>query len=381
MVGELVIAQAILAEDRALVGGGNPELLRKTSQIGKIIRNLHDVSLSTRMIPLQATFRKLTRLVRDLASKSGKRVSFVTEGEDTEIDRNMVDALGDPLVHMIRNSIDHGIEPVADRALANKSSSGLIRLRAYHAGGNVIVEISDDGRGLDRDRILNKAISRGVVSSAVGMTDEDIFMLVFSPGLSTAEQVTELSGRGVGMDVVKRAVEQLGGKIGISSTPGEGTTFRIALPLTLAITDGMIVRVGEERYILPTADILTSFRPQKADLTAIFGKGELVMHQGRELPVIRLHEFFGIDGAKTDATKELIVVAGRDDDLIALLIDELAHKQQVVSKPLGDTFRNVPGVSGGAILGDGRVGLILDVAQIAAHSLVKGSSRVAALAA
>jgi two-component system chemotaxis sensor kinase CheA len=377
MVGELVIAQAMVSEDPVITLGTKPDLMRKVSHMGKIVRDLHDISMSTRMVPLQATFKKLARLVRDLTTKSGKSVSFVTEGEDTEIDRNMVDRVGDPLIHMIRNAMDHGLEMPEDRIAAGKSATGTVSLSAYNAGGNVIVEISDDGRGLDRDRILSKAIERGVVQPGANLSDEEIYMLIFAAGLSTAEKITDVSGRGVGMDVVKRGIDSLGGQIHISSKPGQGTTFRIQLALTLAITDGMILKIGEERYILPTCDIQTSFQPKKGDVATVMGSGELVRHHDRELTLVRLHDFFDVPNAKTDPTKALVVVVGRAGGETALLIDELVCQQQVVSKSLGAAFRSVPGVSGGAILGDGKVGLILDVDQIATHAIVKNAARSA----
>ncbi len=366
MVGELVIAHSMVAQDQVVVQVGNNELLKKVTHAGKIIRELQDLSMSMRMIPLKPTFQKMARLVRDLARKSGKIVNFVTEGEDTEIDRNMVDVINDPLVHMIRNACDHGIEHPEIREQNGKPKAGTVTLSAYHAGGNVVVELRDDGQGLDRDKIVEKAIARGLIESDKGMADSDIFGLIFEPGFSTADKVTDVSGRGVGMDVVKRAIESLRGRVDISSQKGQGTTFYIRLPLTMAVTDGMLVKVGSERFIIPTLNIHMSFRPDRDSLTTVAGRGELVMLRGELMPIIRLHRLFGIEDAIEDPANGLLVVVDDGDRRCALLIDELLGQQQVVAKPLGDGIGKVQGVSGGAILGDGCVGLILDPNGIAA---------------
>lgn len=283
-----------------------------------------------------------------------------TEGEDTELDRTMADALGDPLIHMVRNAVDHGIESPEDRVKRGKDATGKVRLRAFHAGGNVVVQLTDDGGGLDKNRIIEKAISKGMITSSLGMTDGEIFALIFEPGFSTRDQVTDVSGRGVGMDVVKRAVDAIKGRIEITSEPGKGTVFSIYLPLTLAITDGMLVRVGEERFILPTVDIQLSVRPESKALSTLSNKGELLSLRGDLIPIHRLHRLFHIKNATEDPTRGLLVVVGEGDGRCALLVDELLGQQQVVAKTLGDGIGKVEGVSGGAILGDGRVGLILD---------------------
>lgn len=366
MVGELVIAQSMVAQDSTVMSGGHHDLLKKVGHTGKIVRELQDLSMSMRMIPFKGAFQKMARLSRDVAHKNGKLVEFITEGEDTEIDRNMVDVLNDPLVHMVRNAVDHGIEPPDVRREAGKPPTGVLRLAAYHAGGNVVVELSDDGRGLNREKILKKAITTGIVDSDKGMSDHELFNLIFRPGFSTVEQVTDVSGRGVGMDVVKRGIEALRGRVEIASQPGRGSTFTILLPLTMAITDGMLVRVGQQRFIIPTVNIHLSFQPVAGALSTIAGRGEMVMLRDELMPVFRLHRLFGIDNAIEDATRGLLVVMGDGDRRCALLVDELLGQQQVVAKSLGGGVGNVPGVSGGAILGDGRVGLIIDAPGVTA---------------
>lgn len=364
LVGELVVAESMVAQDPTLAAGTNHELVKKIGQVGKIVRELQDLSMAMRMVPLKGTFQKITRLVRDVARKSGKQVNLVTEGDDTELDRNMVNVIGDPLVHMVRNAIDHGLELPVEREAAGKPAAGTVRLSAYQAGGGVVVELQDDGRGLDRARIVAKAIDKGLIESDSGMPDEAVFQLIFAPGFSTADQVTDLSGRGVGMDVVRRNIESLRGRVEIRSTPGEGTTFSMHLPLTLAITDGMLVRVGQERYIISTLSIRTSFRPDVSMLSTVAGRGEMVLLHGEVIPVVRLHEIFGIPGATRNLVEGLLVVVGEGRHRYALMVDELLGQQQFVAKPLGEGITTVQGVAGGAILGDGRVGLILDQGEL-----------------
>jgi len=364
MVGELVIAESMISQDAVIKQGGHLELNRKISHADKIVRELQDLSMAMRMVPLKGPFQKVARLVRDLGSRSGKRVEFVAEGEDTEIDRNMVDFLGDPLVHMVRNSVDHGIEPPDERRALGKPEHGTVRLSAYHASGNVVVELSDDGRGLNRDKIVRKAIQQGLIASAEGLSDKDVYDLIFAPGFSTADKITDVSGRGVGMDVVRRNIEALRGRVEIQSRAGQGTTFLVRLPLTLAITDGMLVRVGTERYIVPTINIHLSFRPARSALSTVAGKGEMVILRDEIMPLVRLHRVFGVSGAVEDPTEALLMVVGDGSQRTALLVDELLGQQQVVAKSLGNGLGRVNAISGGAILGDGRVGLILDVNEL-----------------
>jgi two-component system chemotaxis sensor kinase CheA len=366
MVGELVIAQSMVSQDETVVLGGHHELSKKVVHLGKIVRELQYLSMSMRMVPLKPTFQKAARMVRDLAQKFGKQINFVAEGEDTEIDRNMVDLINDPLVHMIRNAVDHGIEPPDEREKAGKPREGLIRLSAYHASGNVVVELSDDGRGLDKEKIVRKAIEKGLITSDKGMSDSDIYNLIFAPGFSTADTVTEVSGRGVGMDVVKKNIEALRGRIDISSELGKGSTFIIRLPLTMAVTDGMLVQVGSERFIIPTVNIRLSFRPEPEWLSTVVGQGEMVMLRGELMPIFRLHKLFNIEGAQEDPTKALLVVVDDGEKHCALLVDEIIGQQHVVAKSLGESLGKIQGLSGGAILGDGCVGLILDTAEIVA---------------
>lgn len=378
LVGELVIAQSIIGGDDTIRSGANHELLKKVTHAGKIVRDLQDLSMSMRMVPLRTTFQKLTRVVRDVAVKAGKQVEFVTEGEDTELDRNMVDVVGDPLVHMVRNSVDHGIEPPADRAASGKDAVGRVVLRAYNQGGFVVVELRDDGRGLDRDRILAKAIANGLATPDTKYTDEQVFQFIFAPGFSTAAQVTDISGRGVGMDVVRRNIESVRGRVEIQSTLGTGTTFLIRLPLTLAVTDGMLVRVGSERYIVPITNIHMTFRPERGMLQTVGGRGEVVMLRGEVMPILRVHEVMGVTDAVTDPCDALLMVVADGDRRTALLVDELLGQQQVVAKALGEQLGTLPGIAGGAILGDGRVGIILDVAEMVAHARASGDFAAAA---
>jgi two-component system chemotaxis sensor kinase CheA len=360
MVGELVIAQSMVASDPIVRAGQQQDLLRKVTHAGKIVRELQGLSMSMRMVPLKATFQKMTRLVRDLAHKGGKQVDFVTSGEETEIDRNMVDVIGDPLVHMIRNALDHGVERPEERQERGKSPTGTVRLCAFHAGGNVVVEMDDDGKGLDRDKIVRKAVDKGLIDSDKNLTDAEAYNLIFEPGFSTAEKITEVSGRGVGMDVVKRAITALRGRIDIQSKLNQGTTFTVRLPLTLAITDGMLVRVGEQRYIIPTVSIQMSFRPEPGAVSKVAGRGEMVMLRGKLIPIIRMHQLFCLSGVVEDPYQALLVVIDDGARHSAVMVDDLLGQQQVVAKSLGEGVGKVAGVSGGAILGDGRVGLIID---------------------
>jgi two-component system chemotaxis sensor kinase CheA len=380
MVGELVIAQSMVAQDESLRAGGRHEMIKKVSHAGKIIRELQDLSMSLRMVPLKAAFQKAARVVRDTARKIGKTVVFESDGEDVELDRNMVDLIADPLVHMVRNSVDHGIERPEARREAGKSETGRIRLEAFHSGGNVVVRLSDDGHGLDRARILKKALEKGLIRSDVGLTDVEVFNLIFEPGFSTSEKITDVSGRGVGMDVVRRAVESLKGRIDIESVTGKGSSFSLHLPLTLAITDGMLVRVGDQRYLIPTVNMHQSFRPTADMIATIGGKGELVMLRGEPLPLFRLHRLFHVAGARTNPTDALVVVVGGPEGRAAILVDELLEQRQVVAKSLGEGLPKIQGISGGAVLGDGTVGLILDPAGVLALAAAEKTEPRAALA-
>jgi two-component system chemotaxis sensor kinase CheA len=360
MVGELVIMQSMVQQDIKNQLNPDKNLIRDIAQFIRITSCLQKTSTSLRMVPIKQTFQRMSRLVRDLAKSSGKNITVDMVGEDTEIDRNMVDEIYNPLVHMIRNSVDHGLEMPDERIKQGKDESGLIRLKAYHRGGNVVIEIGDDGKGLDKGKILNKALKSGVIANGEGLSAQDIYRMIFLPGLSTAEKVTDVSGRGVGMDVVRGAVEKLRGKIEIESTYGKGTTFAASFPLTLAIIDGMIVRVGPELYILPTTAIRQVLRPPKKSYNNVIGKGEIINVMGRLLPLLRLHSLFDIPPAHENPWEAIIVVIEGEKSSKCLLVDEIIGKTEVVIKSLGTGVGKIKGVSGGAILGDGRIGLILD---------------------
>ena len=361
MVGELVIAHSVVAQDQNIPK--DSELQKKVNHATKIIRELQDTSLTLRMVPLRATFHKMNRLVRDLSRKAGKPVKFITSGEDTEIDRNMVDVINEPLIHMLRNSLDHGIETAEERGKTDKSQVANLHLRALQEGGKVVIQIQDDGRGIDKDRILAKAIDKGLVDPDKKMTEGEIYSLLFLPGFSSAEKVTDLSGRGVGMDVVRRAIEALQGKVEVTSELGKGTTMTIELPFTLAITDGMLIRVGDERFIIPTINIDMTFRAEDDDLFTMLGESEQVTFRGDSVPVIRLNRLFEIENAKKDIKDGTLLIIKNNNTRYALLVDEVIGQQQLVGKSIS-MIATTSHVSGGAILGDGKVGLILDTAAL-----------------
>jgi two-component system chemotaxis sensor kinase CheA len=362
LVGEMVIAQSLVGQNLSQLAGLDPQLVRNTAQLSRITKELQRVSMALRMVPIRGVFQKMARVVRDLGAKQQKKVQFQTSGEDTELDRGVVEELNDPLLHMIRNSMDHGIEPAERRVAAGKPAVGTLHLRAYHQGGNIVVEIEDDGAGLNRERILQKAIERGLTTAGANHTDEEIFGFIFGAGFSTAEKITDLSGRGVGLDVVHRNIERLRGRVDISSRAGQGTVFKITLPLTLAIIDGLIVKVGEERYIIPTLSVRESFRSQPDMISRVQGRVEVVNVRGRLIPLLRLYELFGVRPKSTDPTDGIIVVAQSGTSVRCLLVDGLLHKQEVVIKNLNDMMiHKNRALAGAAILGDGQVGLILDV--------------------
>ncbi|MBW2066958.1 MAG: chemotaxis protein CheA, partial [Deltaproteobacteria bacterium] len=328
-------------------------------------------AMSLRMVPIRNTFEKMLRLVRDLARKAGKEVRLVMSGEDTEIDRNMVEEIYEPIVHMIRNSVDHGLEPPEERERAGKPRQGTISLKAYHKGGDIVIEIQDDGRGLDDEKILSKALNMGLIKEEDKLSEAEIHNLIFHPGFSTAERITDISGRGVGMDVVKaKIVERLRGRVDVHSVKGKGTTIFIRLPLTLAIMDGMIIKVAGERYIIPVLNIQESFRPQETECYTVRGKREVISVRESMIPLIRLDRLFGLNGRGALGRMEkppwerLVVVLENQGRRICVLIDELLGQEEVVIKSLGGLIRKVKGIAGGAIMGDGRVGLILDVTAI-----------------
>ncbi len=359
--GELVIAHSMLKENKSLNQIKDQGLVQNLGRLTRIIVDIQKISMSMRMVPIKNTFQKMIRLVRDLSKNTQKNVILKMAGEDTEIDRNVVEALYEPMVHMIRNSVDHGIEAPDIRAAANKNRQGVIFLKASHRAGNIEIEIKDDGYGLNKQLIIDKAVSKNLITKEAKLTDGEVFNLIFHPGFSTASKVTDVSGRGVGMDVVKKAIENLRGHLEIFSKHGRGSTFKISLPLTLAIIEGMLVRVGEQRYVLPTNSILKSFKLEKKDYTTIENKHEMVMVMGDLIPLIRINKVFNICEKTKDQFDGVTVVVINKNKKKALLIDELLGKDEFVIKSLGETFKGVKGVAGGAILGDGRVGLIIDM--------------------
>ncbi len=364
LAGELVIAQAMLRQHPYLMAAGDQRLAHTLGQLNQITSSLQTMAMTLRMVPIRSTFQKMVRLVRDLARSSGKQVHLRMEGEETEIDRNVVDALYEPMVHMIRNSVDHGLELPQEREDAGKGAQGTIRLKAYHRGGNIVVEISDDGRGLDKARILEKARANGLITDDKKLSEDEIHQLIFHPGFSTAREISDISGRGVGMDVVKKSIEKLRGRIDIQTCAGKGSTFVISLPLTLAIIEGMVVRVGDERYVLPALSIIEAFRPTREQYSTVEGKGEMILSRGRLVPLIRLGKIFDCRSDIETPWDALVVIVEYDGKRMGLLLDELLGKEEVVIKSMGEMLKEVDGIAGGAIMGDGQVGLILDMAGI-----------------
>jgi two-component system chemotaxis sensor kinase CheA len=364
MVGELVIAESLVFQNPLVQASNDQKLFKDFSQLHRITSELQKTAMSMRMVAIKQTFQKMVRLVRDLARKAGKEVDLHMSGEETEIDRRMVDEISDPMIHMIRNAVDHGLEAPEEREAAGKDLKGNIYLRAYHQGGHLLIEIRDDGRGLNREKIYRNALKKGIIRPNESLNEKEIYNLIFLPGFSTADQVTDISGRGVGMDVVKKFIDKVRGSVEIDSTPGEGTLFTIKLPLTLAIIDGILVQVGKERYILPTVTVKESFQPKEDQFYTVAKKGEVVSIRGKVFPLIRLYHILNVPAEKTKPHQGIIVVVEYENEEVCLLIDELVGKQEVVIKSLGSQFIETKGFSGGAILGDGRVGLILDIKGI-----------------
>lgn len=364
LVGELVITQAMIEQRTvALDPMSHEHLLSSVSQLTRNMRDLQEAVMSIRMMPMDYVFSRFPRMVRDLASKLGKRVEFVTHGAATELDKSLIERIVDPLTHLVRNSIDHGIELPEMRMAKGKAAYGTLLLSAAHQGGNILIEVTDDGGGLNRDRILNKARQQGMnVDDAV--SDSEVWQLIFAPGFSTAEWVTEVSGRGVGMDVVKSNIVAMGGAVDIRTSIGLGTTISISLPLTLAILDGMSIRIGQEIYILPLGYVVESLQPATEDIKKISGHGGVLKVRGEYLPLIPLHQLFNIEPTFTDPSQGLVVIVESDGKRAALFIDDLIGQQQIVVKNLESNYRKVAGISGATILGDGGVSLIIDVAAL-----------------
>ncbi|HTB15903.1 MAG TPA: chemotaxis protein CheA [Bryobacteraceae bacterium] len=361
MVGELVIAQSLITHNPEIGGLENGPLQRNLQQLGRITAEVQRVAMSMRMTPVSTLFGRMNRLVRDLTRKNGKKVRLELSGEETELDKTVIEQLADPMMHMVRNSLDHGLEGPEERIANGKSPEGTLTLAASHQAGHILIEITDDGRGLNTEKILKKARERGLVPEVHNLSENEIFFLIFEPGFSTAEVVTDVSGRGVGMDVVRRQIAGLRGRIEIRSVRGLGSTFLLRVPLTLAIIDGLIVGVGPERYVMPINSVREMLRPTAEMIFTLEGRSEMAMVRGELLPIVRLDRRFGIAGARQNPAEALFVVVEAQGRRFCLLVDEMLGKQEVVIKSLGDTFRQVAGISGGAILGDGRVGLILDV--------------------
>ncbi|MHC4267060.1 MAG: chemotaxis protein CheA [Planctomycetota bacterium] len=361
LVGELVIANTLICGEMKSI---NKNTSKNLSQLTKITKDIQDQVMSMRMVTLKQTFQKMSRLVRDVAQRSGKKVKFTVSGEDTELDKNVIEEIADPLVHILRNSVDHGVESEEDRISNGKPKEGSVKLSAFHRGGSIVIEIQDDGKGLQKDRILKKAIDKGLINNQSSITGNQIYNLIFTPGLSTADKVTNISGRGVGMDVVKKNIEKLRGKVDVTSKEGEGSTFTIKLPLTLAIIDGIVVNVGDTKYIIPTVSIEESLQPKREEISTVKNQGEVVNIRGNLLSLVRLHDLYNIKTTKTNPWESIVVVVEGAEGKYGVLVDELLDQQQVVIKSLGDRFKNVKGISGSAILGDGKVGLILDVSGV-----------------
>jgi len=376
MIGELMVVESMVVNAPEIGHSSSARVRKMLAQLGKVTRDLQDVGMRMRMVPVAGAFQKMARMVRDLSRKSGKQVRLATSGEGTEMDRSMVEQIADPLVHLIRNSMDHGLEPPEERRARGKPETGVVRLCASHEGGSVVIELGDDGRGLDRERIVQKAMEKGLIRSAEGMSQEDVDALIFAPGFSTAAQVTETSGRGVGMDVVKRNIEAMRGRVIVSSIPGQGTRFKMVLPLTLAIIDGMLVASGRERYIVPTLSIVESIRPERSMLLTLAGHSEMINLRGEVLPFFRLDRLFGLTGARGDPTQALVVVVEGAGRRFGVLVDEVVAQQQVVIKSMGSGLSATPFVSGAAILSDGRVGLILNVEEISTRVHKSGRAAV-----
>ena len=360
-IGEMVVALSVLSQNPTIANLEDRELHDRLDQLNKITEQLRDRILSIRMFPVKNVFSKLTRQMRDLSKKSGKQVKLTIQGEDTLVDKTIIDSIYAPLMHIMRNTVDHGIEIPEERTAVGKSSEGTVQLSAHHLGDSILIEVRDDGRGLDRQKLLTKAMERGLINERENLTDQQIFMFIFTSGVSTAKEVTDISGRGVGMDVVKKEVEKLRGKISVETEAGKGTAFLIKLPLTTSIIEGLVVRLGENRFVLPILDVHLTLIPKKDQLYDVQDReSECLILAGEVIPIMRLHEFFDVEADVMIPEEAIIVVVKYGEKKYGLMVDELLHRQQIVVKNLGETFVNLPGITGGTILGDGRVGLILD---------------------
>ena len=377
LVGELVITQSMLSDlGTRFEITQMPLLLERMAQLEHNTREIQERVMGIRMLPIGSAFSRFPRLVRDLSAKAGKKIQLVLSGEETELDKTVIESIGDPLTHLVRNSADHGLEMPEERLDNNKPELGTIRLNAFHSGGSICVTVEDDGRGLNRDKILAKAIKQGLIAEHEKLSDDQIWPLIFKPGFSTAEKVTDVSGRGVGMDVVKRNIEGLGGAVSIKTALGKGTVFTLKLPLTLAIIEGMTVRVGKETYIVPLLSILESIQPKAGTIKTVVGKGELLDVRNTYLPMMRLYDVFSLQPEYIDPTKAILLILETEGEQVAVMVDEILGQQQVVIKSMEQNFRKIDGIAGATILGDGTVGFILDV-----RGLIEMSRRMVPVAA
>jgi two-component system chemotaxis sensor kinase CheA len=362
LVGELAITQSMLS-----TLGGNfeikhlPILQERLLQLARNTQEIQERVMGIRMLPISVAFNRFPRLVRDLSAKVGKKIQLLISGEETELDRSVIESIGDPLTHLLRNACDHGLEPPEERVAAGKREQGTIRLNAFHDGGKICITVEDDGRGLNRDKILAKAIEQRMITGNDTLSDDQVWALIFRPGFSTAEKLTDLSGRGVGMDVVKRNIEELSGIVTIKTVTGRGTIFTLKLPLTLAIIEGMTIRVGEDRYIVPLLSILESIQPKPDMVKTLIGKGEVVNVRGAFYPIVRLYEVFDLQPDHKNPAEAILLILETEGERVVVMVDEILGQQQVVIKSIEENFRKVDGVAGATILGDGTVGLILDV--------------------
>ncbi|WP_339861767.1 chemotaxis protein CheA [Paremcibacter congregatus] len=366
MVGELVITQAMLQEQGGqILVEQYPNLVQGIDEMSRHVRELQDSVMAIRAQPVKSVFSRMPRLVRELTGALDKKARLVMSGEETEVDKTVTERIGDPLMHMIRNSVDHGLESPEERRAAGKDEEGVIHLSAFHRGGRIFIEIADDGAGINQDVVLRKAIERGLVHSDAILNDDEINNLIFMPGFSTAEAVTNVSGRGVGMDVVRKNIQSLGGRISIDSTPGKGSKFSMSLPLTLAVMDGMVVEIGREKYVLPLANIIQSLRPEPDEISALPDGRNLMMFRGDYISLVPLYDIFKVQDAQRDPCNGLVVVVeGEGGVLMGFIVDDLVNQQQVVIKSLEENYELVEGVSGATILGNGLVSLIVDIAAV-----------------
>ncbi len=363
-IGEMVISSSMLIRNCRDLLATNETVVNNSNQLERISREIQEIGMSMRLIPIKGLFQKMSRVVWDTAKKTGKEVRFDMFGEDTELDRSVIDKLADPLMHMVRNAVDHGIESAEQRVASCKSKAGTVKLSASQAGGNIYIHIEDDGKGLDPEKLINKAREKGIISAEQNLSDQEAYRLIFAPGFSTAQVVTDVSGRGVGMDVVRKNIESMRGKVDIQSTIGKGSVFVIELPLTLAIMEGIEASIGEEHFIIPSLSVLEFLRPSEDMILNTLDRGETLQFRGHFLPIIRLTDIYRGSSKLTNPTEAILVIVENSGKLFALMVDEVLGKLSVVIKSLGGMFQGLKGVSGCAIMPNGSVGLILDIGAL-----------------